>query len=488
MLQRQSGGGPPASADARPWPGPRASTRQTSAGARRARRARRRSTPARSSTRAATSSGGRLTLGADDPSAGARTATVPRPARLACRPSRWPRRRPAGSGLAAAARAARRAAWRVAGRARSAVAPPRGTTYGRRPCRAQLARDPRQRRRRRSRSASPVQSGRRPRRAAAEVGCGAAGAGPGAAGGRSASQRHALPRPRPRRSSTTMVPPVTRTSAPSASACAEERTPAGAPCCRRRAKPVRSSRLTCRRASPRAAARRGAAPRASAARPARSARAAPPARAARGAGDDQVDHLAAAPGGRAPARRPRASRSRSDAASVVAVAAPAVAQGVVQSGLRRVLAQPRGEHGERLLAAGPAVEVGAASPRRRPPGRRRARPRSRSRCAVSRHTSGSATHSAFQLRPSRSCGADHPLDQHAGRCPGEPGQGVQVLAALGVALVRHGDAADDARAGWARAARRSPAAAARRPRGRSGPACRRPSRAPRRTPRSGRGR
>jgi hypothetical protein len=40
--------------------------------------------------------------------------------------------------------------------------------------------------------------------------------------------------------------------------------------------------------------------------------------------------------------------------------------------------------------------------------------------------------------------AHHPLQQHGGVGPNEPGEGVEVLAELGIHLVRHRDAADSA--------------------------------------------
>ena len=205
------------------------------------------------------------------------------------------------------------------------------------------------------------------------------------------------------------------------------------------------------------------------------------ARATPGAGDDLVDHpcrhrppprsstparscSVARP--RRPARRARRCTSRLPGASTSCIAAGRRACPCLWSARRASARTPAGRRDRSRLARIASTSTTS------PDSRRRA---SCSATPVSRHTSGSATHSAFQPRPSRSCPTTMPSVSTCGVGPGQSRQRVQVLAALGIALVRHRDAADGVRAWSARAARRSPAAAARRPRCRSGPGCRRSS-------------
>ena len=166
---------------------------------------------------------------------------------------------------------------------------------------------------------------------------------------------------------------------------------------------------------------------------------------------------ASRPGRRPPARRrhPARNASRRVSASGRSVASDSCGLGPAADPSRSAVRSAS------CAACLPIVGVSAASARSLPAtaGRLRrmaagstSRPSISSRAIcreaqVSRQTSGRATHSAFQLRAVAFRGADHALEQDGRGRTGEPGQGVEVLAALGVALVRHRDAADDVRVG-----------------------------------------
>ena len=145
----------------------------------------------------------------------------------------------------------------------------------------------------------------------------------------------------------------------------------------------------------------------------------------------------------------RSSRPASTSASRHRAAGAATrAQGGLQGALRGVLAQPAGERGEDLLAAGRSpsrlrAHRGGVDLETR----RASSTASAVAVAVSRHTSGQRDPLGLPAAPVALVPADHALDEHAGVGADQPGEGVEVLAALGVALVRHGDAADRAAVG-----------------------------------------
>ena len=166
------------------------------------------------------------------------------------------------------------------------------------------------------------------------------------------------------------------------------------------------------------------------------------------AGDDFVDHpagIAHLPGRPRLAVLLRGGTLGDQRVEHVVDVATTRREDVVHEPLGGVLAQSPGQPGEDLFGrqlVAVTVQVGPhrrSTSTTRPDSRRRA---SSSATPVSRQTSGSATHSAFQPRPSRSCPTTIPSVSTCGVGADQSGQRVQVLAALGIALVRHRDAAD----------------------------------------------